>query len=129
MCAKLFLTGGGTSHKFFRWVLNSLIFHLNPYPQRNSVLVLDNASIHHYQPFRLLCQFVGVRIIYLPPYSPHLNLIELFWNALKYKLRKYYRWGRRNALLTLLIVLYRYKNNFNLRRALRHVGYTRACRD
>ncbi len=40
----------------------------NPVP--NSILVLDNASIHHSQEFLDLIATTGARVYYLPPYSP-----------------------------------------------------------
>ncbi|CAG8751860.1 1596_t:CDS:2, partial [Racocetra fulgida] len=49
---------------------------MNPYPHSNSILVLDNARIHHDEG---LCEYLdafGVRVEFLPPYSPDLNLIE-----------------------------------------------------
>ena len=44
---------------------------------------LESVSI-----LRSLAEDAGVRIIFLPPYSPDLNLIEPFWAALKQRLRK-----------------------------------------
>jgi len=46
----------------------------SPYPGRLSVLVMDNARIHHGGEIIEPCS--GVRILYLPPYSPDLNPIE-----------------------------------------------------
>lgn len=53
-----------------------------------SVIVLDNAKVHHSQKFKDKIQEwkeQGIRIFYLPPYSPHLNLIETFWRKCKYE--------------------------------------------
>lgn len=57
-------------------------------PGRERVLVLDGASVHRSAVFkqaqaRWLTQ--GVRIYQLPGYSPELNLIELVWQAIKYR--------------------------------------------
>lgn len=49
------------------------------------VLVLDNARIHHaklIQPF-LIENTDRLELMYLPPYSPNLNLIEGLWGWLK----------------------------------------------
>ncbi|MFG2147274.1 transposase [Streptomyces sp. NPDC048696] len=46
---------------------------------RPCTIVLDNASIHHAQPFkgrREELADIGVRLFYLPPRSPELNGIE-----------------------------------------------------
>ncbi|WP_139132109.1 IS630 family transposase [Fusibacter sp. 3D3] len=51
------------------------------------VMVLDNARIHHaklLQPF-LLENSHRLELMYLPPYSPNLNLIEGLWGWLKEK--------------------------------------------
>lgn len=36
----------------FRTFVNILLDKMNPYPQKNSVLVLDNASAHHFDELR-----------------------------------------------------------------------------
>lgn len=46
-------------------------------------LIMDNARYNH---ARLLCDYVAgtpIEIIYLPPYSPNLNLIERLWHFFK----------------------------------------------
>ena len=55
---------------------------------RVTVVVLDNARIHHAQAVqerRGFWQKRGLFIFYLPPYSPHLNLAETLWRKLKYE--------------------------------------------
>src|SRR6266498_3986369 len=49
---------------------------MNPFPGVNSVLVLDNAKIHHDQELLEYLDTFGVKVEFLPPYSPDLNLIE-----------------------------------------------------
>jgi len=52
-----------------------------------TVLVLDNASIHHSKQFNAkLGEWIvkGLRIFHLPAYSPHLNIIETLWRKIKY---------------------------------------------
>lgn len=41
-----------------------------------SVIVVDNASIHHNQELQDMCDIAGVILAYLPPYSPDYNPIE-----------------------------------------------------
>jgi transposase len=53
-----------------------------------TVLVLDNAAMHHSLLFRsksTLWQEKGLFLFYLPKYSPHLNLAEIFWRKAKYE--------------------------------------------
>ena len=54
---------------------------------KKTVIVLDNASIHRSGKFNAkLGEWTekGLRIFHLPPYSPHLNLIETLWRKMKY---------------------------------------------
>jgi hypothetical protein len=44
---------------------------------------MDNASIHHSEKVKQLCEDAGVKLLYLPPYSPTLNPIEEFFAELK----------------------------------------------
>lgn len=68
--------------KVFKEFLKSV---LKEYPKGKIVMVLDNARIHHaklIQPF--LCEVKDrLELMFLPPYSPELNLIEGLWGWLK----------------------------------------------
>jgi hypothetical protein len=55
----------------------------NPFPAENSVIVMDNASFHHSERIQQMCAKAGVKLIYLPPYSPDFNPIEEFFSELK----------------------------------------------
>ena len=52
------------------------------------VLILDNASIHKGGQIERLVKRAGCRVLYLPPYSPDLNPIELAWAFVKRGVRK-----------------------------------------
>lgn len=61
---------------------------LLPTLSRPSVLVVDNASVHRsraVQQKRAEWKQSGVRLLFLPPYSPHLNKIEILWRLMKYR--------------------------------------------
>jgi transposase len=62
---------------------------MNPFPGKNSVLVMDNAQIHHDEYLVNLVESVGCKIIYLPPYSPDLNPIETAFSLIKSWLKRY----------------------------------------
>jgi transposase len=47
------------------------------------MLAMDNASFHHSEQIEQLCVNAGVKLVYLPPYSPDLNPIEEFFTELK----------------------------------------------
>lgn len=54
--------------------------------RRQTVVILDNARIHVAQKVKERMQYWqqrGLFIFYLPPYSPHLNIIERLWKELK----------------------------------------------
>ncbi|KAJ5480242.1 hypothetical protein N7530_005751 [Penicillium desertorum] len=44
---------------------------------------MDNASFHHSERITQMCVDTGVKLVYLPPYSPDLNPIEEFFAELK----------------------------------------------
>jgi len=52
-----------------------------------TIVILDNASIHHSQRFESEIkkwEDRGLFLYYLPKYSPELNLIEILWKHIKY---------------------------------------------
>ena len=59
----------------FRRFVEGLLLHMNEFPLPNSVLVIDNASIHKVEGIRELVEDRGARLIYLPSYSPDFNPI------------------------------------------------------
>lgn len=46
-------------------------------------LVLDNAKYQKCQPVKELAGTLGIELLYLPSYSPNLNLIERLWKLVK----------------------------------------------
>ncbi len=53
-----------------------------------TVVVLGNARVHaakRFQERREVWERRGLFLFYLPPYSLHLNLIEILWRELKYE--------------------------------------------
>ena len=61
---------------------------MNAYPAVNSILVMDNAAIHRRPRVAALCEAAGVKLIYLPPYCPELNPIEVCFSQVKSNLRR-----------------------------------------
>jgi len=49
---------------------------------------MDNASFHHTERIKQMCDLAGVKLVYLPPYSPDLNPIEEFFSELKAFIKK-----------------------------------------
>lgn len=61
---------------------------LCPRLHRGAVVILDNLRAHHAVEVREAVEAVGGRVLYLPPYSPELNPIELCWSFAKTWLRR-----------------------------------------
>ena len=49
----------------------------------HSIVILDNASIHHVQGIVEMINEVGALVLFLPPYSPDFNPIEEVFSKLK----------------------------------------------
>ena len=62
---------------------------MNPYPELNSVIILDNARIHHNQEWISVIEELGGRVLFLPPYSPDFNPIELAFAYIKQWLKRW----------------------------------------
>ena len=61
---------------------------MNPYPQKNSVLVMDNAVIHYNEELVKIIESISCKIVFLSPYSPDYNPIELAFSIIKGWLKK-----------------------------------------
>jgi len=72
------------SKLFEAWFESRLL----PALEVNMYIVMDNAAFHRKRKLIPLAQKAGVHLVFLPPYSPNLNKIELFWAWLKRHLRK-----------------------------------------
>jgi len=48
-------------------------------------IVLDNAAYQRCQRVEYLADLMGIELVFMPPYSPNLNLIERLWKFVKNK--------------------------------------------
>ena len=64
-----------TGETFLEFVETKLLQYIMPYNGVNphSVIVMDNASIHHVAPVAKVFEDVGCLLVFLPPYSPDLE--------------------------------------------------------
>jgi transposase len=62
--------------------------HLAPTLREGDIVFWDGLQAHKNAEAREAVLSVGARIIYLPPYSPEFNPIELMWSKVKAHLRK-----------------------------------------
>ena len=49
--------------------------------------MMDNMRSHHVKAVREVLEEKGMKVLYLPPYSPDLNPIEKMWSKMKALLR------------------------------------------
>jgi len=61
---------------------------LVPELRDGSIVVMDNLASHKVVGVRELIEAAGARLLYLPPYSPDFNPIEMAFSKLKAFLRK-----------------------------------------
>ena len=88
----LLLQGTVNSALFTKWLIDSMLLHCNPYIEGEymlrSVLFMDNAHIHKTQEVYDAITTTGVRLAFLPLYSPDFNPIELNFAILKAGVRR-----------------------------------------
>ena len=77
---------GATDAEVFETFLERVLLRkLKP----GDIVVLDNVGAHRAVDVRRLIEAAGARVLYLPPYSPDLNPIELCWAKLKALLKEF----------------------------------------
>ena len=82
--APLVVDGPMNGDVFLAYVQQQLVPTLRP----RDTVILDNLSSHKRSGVREAIETVGARLVYLPPYSPDLNPIELAFAKLKALLRQ-----------------------------------------
>ena len=82
---------GSTDAVVFEHFIRELLPYCGRFPAPKSVLIMDNASIHHSDAVTTLCREAGVLLIYLPPYSPDMNPIEEFFAQLKRFIKRHWQ--------------------------------------
>jgi transposase len=89
------------------------------------IVIADNLAAHHVEGVRQAIDVAGATLIYLPPYSPDLNPIELCFA----KLKTFVRAARCRSIETLWPLLGECVPRFSeteCRNYFRHCGYSRA---
>ena len=77
------------SDKFIDYIRGSLIPTMQPFPDKHSIFIWDNCSIHHVAEVKNLIEDAGILLIFLPPYCPDYNPIEELFSYLKYYLKEH----------------------------------------
>jgi transposase len=84
MTAPMVLDGPMDSLAFEAYVTQVLVPTLGP----GDIVVMDNLAAHKRAEIAIAIEAAGARLLYLPPYSPDLNPIEMAFAKLKAALRK-----------------------------------------
>jgi transposase len=84
MTAPMVLDGPMDGSAFEAYVMQVLVPTLKP----GDIVVMDNLAAHKRAEVGIAIDAAGARLLYLPPYSPDLNPIELAFAKLKAALRK-----------------------------------------
>jgi transposase len=82
--APLVLDGAMNGEAFLSWVEQFLTPALKP----GDIVIMDNLSAHKVAGVADAIEAVKAELLYLPPYSPDLNPIEMLFSKLKSLIRK-----------------------------------------
>ena len=82
--APLVIDGAMNGETFVQYVEQFLVPTLTP----KDIVVMDNLSVHKVAGVKQGIESAGASVLYLPPYSPDLNPIEMVFSKLKALLRK-----------------------------------------
>lgn len=80
-----FVFEGALNGDIFRIYINQLLV---PSLKPGDIVIMDNLSSHKVSGITEAIEAVGASVMFLPPYSPDLNPIELMWSKIKAILRK-----------------------------------------
>ena len=87
----LYLAEGSVNGERFEYFVRTCLLPiLLPYNGINprSIVIMDNAAIHHVRPVVHLIQSTGAKLVFLPPYSPDLNPLEPVFGKVKQILKE-----------------------------------------
>jgi transposase len=83
LTAPLVIDGAINGSLFLAYVEQQLVPTLQP----GDLVIMDNLAAHKAAGVREAIETAGAELVYLPPYSPDLNPIELAFSKLKWLLR------------------------------------------
>ncbi len=117
--APLVVDGAMNGAVFLAYVQQHLVRTLRPH----DILIMDNLAAHKVRGVRKAIEGAGASLVYLPPYSPDFNPIELAFAKLKALLRSAAERTIKNLELKIGQLLDRFSNT-ECRNYFRHAGYT-----
>lgn len=83
LTAPLVIDGPVNGQIFLAWVQQ----HLVPTLRENDIVIMDNLPSHKVSGVGTAIQSAGAKLVYLPPYSPDFNPIELVFSKFKWLLK------------------------------------------
>ncbi|KAF5373459.1 hypothetical protein D9615_009436 [Tricholomella constricta] len=81
---------GSYNTETFTDFISGLLDQMQPFPAPNSVIVMDNCRIHKAPHIIEMIEERGMKVEFLPAYSPDYNPIELAFSSIKAYLRRHY---------------------------------------
>jgi transposase len=90
--------------------------------KRGDLVFMDNCPIHKLEESEDILEARGAGVLFLPPYSPDLNLIEHGWSKVKTRLRAL-KPRTLEAVLTALVDAFATVTTQDIRGWFRHCGY------
>lgn len=93
------------------------------YPGRNSIWILDGAKIHCHASIVRFFRSLGIFLIFLPPYTPFFNPIEIIFGIVKKHLKKNCA-GSSNNMELLINEEFTKMRQFPCRKIFKSCGYT-----
>lgn len=119
LIAPLRLIGAMNADIFEAYIEQFVVPELRP----GDVVVMDNLSAHKRTTIGAMIGAAGAELVYLPPYSPDLNPIEMVWSKVKSVLRTI---GARtfDELEEAIVVALAAISATDAANCIRHAGYT-----
>lgn len=112
--------------KFLEFVWQNLLPLLMPFNGQNpnSIVILDNASIHHVDQVVELITSVGALIRFLSPYSPDMNPIEeLFAEIKQYLQANHFLFNTPMSSESIMLMAFNSVSAQHCQAYIQHAGY------
>ncbi|XP_062550474.1 uncharacterized protein LOC134215270 [Armigeres subalbatus] len=93
------------------------------YPGYNSVWIMDGARIHCDPNIILYLRSIGILPVFLPPYCPFFNPVELVFGMTKSRIRKAYVENKNEKLSLLALETFMALEKYNCSNIYKHCGY------
>lgn len=121
-----FQTEGTFTRQFFFQCCRSFALnneHVRCYPGRNSIWIMDGARIHCDENIIYYLRSIGIIPLFLPPYCPFFNPIEIIFGLTKAQMRRQYRENENENASHVAISAFTEFSSFDCTKLYRHCGY------